>query len=86
MKTAIINLSEIEKSGNFCLSTLRYVEECHKCSIFKMALEKHKGDVEKAIASLRCNPRVNEKWIELYKEKRKHLNAIREIEKEMEVV
>ena len=86
MKTAIVHVSEIATSGTLCLSPLRYVGECHKCYIFKRALERYHGDVDKAIASLRCNPRVNERWIELYKEKRKHLDAIREIEKEMGVL
>lgn len=86
MKTAIVNLSEIETSGTLCLSALRYVGECHKCPVFKVSVERHHGDVEEAIASLRCNPRVSEEWIELYKEKRKYLDAIREIEKKMEAI
>lgn len=76
MKAKVLTISEIEKDNpTFCLSPLRFTDECHKCRQFTNKVKTK--SLENAL-KLRCKPRVTKEIIEKYK---KHLELQEQIKK-----
>jgi len=78
MKFKTINLETLldpVENPAYCLSPLRVFNECHKCSVFKLA----KGDQD----NLACKPRVTKRVKILMGKKRRLLEKLRTINQEL---
>ena len=87
MKSVVVNVKDIldkEKNPNLCLSPLRYVGECQNCTKFKQELRKYGWDIEKTIKKMSCKPQVKKEVVELYKEKQKLMQRLKEVNKKLE--
>jgi len=92
MKTKVVKLSELmEDNPKLCMSTLRVFERCHECDKFRMIMRGlHKRTnipipeaIKQAITELNCNPKVNQRVIELYTKKVQLLAELRKVEDEI---
>lgn len=88
MKHTTVSIKEItdeKKNPTFCMSALRYTHNCHKCPIFKNALDKHK-DVKVTIEKIRCKPFIDKDIIPLLIERRKLVDRINKINNEVKKI
>lgn len=79
MKSKIVTIKELTTDNpTLCLSALRVFNECHKCLRFISA--RRQNTIEK----MKCKPHINPQYFELIGKKRKLLDQLSKINKEME--
>jgi len=79
MRSKIVTIEELTTDNpTLCLSALRVFNECHKCEVFKRA------QAQNRIIKLKCKPKLHPQYFELLAEKRKLLDQLNEVNKEME--
>jgi len=80
MKAKVVTKEEIFKDNpTLCLSPLRFLDLCHKCTKVKQA--SRKGRQPK---TLKCKPRMHKEFNRLIKEKKALLAQLKEIERKIE--